>query len=291
MLAKTNIKRSRLSICLCKLFDDFFFCAKIYQGENMLGAIIGDLAGSIYEYDQVKACHPVKMRKILEDNAFFSDDTILTIAILDAILNKKDYGKNLRDYVAKFENYKPNFLPYFEKPFSPNFLKWSKSKESGTSRGNGAMMRISPVGFLFETEEEVIENARLATIPSHNCEESICCAKTVALIVFYGRKGLSKEDIKNKLNLEVKRPQIKSFNYTCYETLDVCLYSFFKSKSFKDALKIALSFGGDTDTNCAITGAMAEAMYGIENGLKDKVLKMLPKSFQILLKKVYKNLC
>ena len=90
----------------------------------MLGAIIGDLAGSIYEYEQFisKQAKPVKINNIIDNNAFYSDDTILTVAIADAILNKMDYGIKLKEYALRFSNYKPNFTPYFSTPFSPNFV-------------------------------------------------------------------------------------------------------------------------------------------------------------------------
>ena len=108
----------------------------------MYGAVIGDLAGSIYEYDQLKKIKPIKMDKVIPDNAFYSDDTILTVAIGDAILNGGDYGTYLRKYIKEYSNYHPNFSPYFKSPFSPNIMKWANSSDIGTSLGNGAMMRV-----------------------------------------------------------------------------------------------------------------------------------------------------
>ena len=139
----------------------------------MFGAIIGDFAGSIYEFAQTKKIKQLKIKKILKKNSFFSDDTICTIAVLDSILNKKDYGVTLRQYVKKYENYSPNFKPYFQSSFSPNFIKWANSNEVGKSKGNGALMRISPVGFLFNDKQTITEQAKLATMPSHNSEEAI----------------------------------------------------------------------------------------------------------------------
>ena len=181
----------------------------------MLGAIIGDLAGSIYEFEQINNFHPVKINNIIEDNSFFSDDTILTIAIADAILNNVNYETKLKEYALVYDNKIPKDIPYFKTMFSPGFTKWSKSNFQGDSIGNGAMMRISPVGYLFNTEEDVIKNARLATIPSHNSKIAIESATTVALIIFYARLGLSKQEIISKLNLKIKKPKITKFNYTC----------------------------------------------------------------------------
>jgi ADP-ribosylglycohydrolase len=255
----------------------------------MLGAIIGDLAGSIYEYDQIKKVNNITINNIIEDNAFYSDDTILTLAIMDAIVTKSSYEDKLKEWANKYIDYIPNHKPYFKTTFSPGFTKWAKSDVIGTSAGNGAMMRVSPVGYLFNTEKEVIENARLATIPSHNSKEAIEAATLVALIIFYARNNYSKEEIIDKLNITIKEPNITTFNYTCMDTIDVCMYSLFNSNSFENAIKLAISFGGDTDTNACIVGSMAEAMYGIDKGLKDKAMSKLPKEMTNIINKVYKE--
>ena len=252
----------------------------------MYGAIIGDLAGSIYEYDQLKEIKSIYMGNIIEENSFYSDDTILTIAILDAILNDKNYNKYLREYVNKYKDYKPNFNSYFKSAFSPNLIKWSNIDKIGNSHGNGAMMRISPIGYMFDNERDVIENAKLATIPSHNSDIAIRCATTIALIIFYLRKGFSKEEIFNKMNIDVKYIPFSKFNITCEETIDNCLYTFYNSNSFEDAIKSTLLMGGDTDTNCAIVGSMAEALYGIDENLISKANEKLPDEFVRILNKI-----
>lgn len=254
----------------------------------MLGAIIGDLAGSIYEYDQIKGAKPVKINNIIEKDAFYSDDTILTMAITDAILNNVDYETKLKEYAKKFGNTLPKHTPYFKTMFSPSFTKWANDNINGQSCGNGAMMRISPIGFLFNTEEEVIKQAKLATIPSHNSTEAIECAKIIALIIFYSKKGLSKQEIIKKMNISYKKPKLTTFNYTCSQTIDLCLYSFFNANSFEDCIKLAISFGGDTDTNACIVASMAEAFYGIGENLKKQALAKLPKEFVELIQRAYK---
>lgn len=255
----------------------------------MYGAIIGDLAGSIYEYDQINKVRSIKMNKLIEDNAFYSDDTILTMAILDAILNNIDYDIVLREYIKKYKDSVPNVKHYFNTMFSPNLIKWSESNKEGNSHGNGAMMRISPVGYLFNTEEDVIKNARLATIPSHNSKEAIDSATTIALIIFYLRNGLSKEEIFNKLSLNVEYKPFLKFNYTCEDTIGNCLYAFYNSNNFEDAIRKTLLMGGDTDTNCAIVGSMAEALYGVDELLINKVNEKIPSEFVKLLNKVRSN--
>lgn len=253
----------------------------------MLGNIIGDLAGSVYEFEQISSFHPVVMKNVIEDSAFFSDDTILTIAIADAIVSYCPYSKKLREYAKKYDKYLPTIQPYFSSTFSPGFTKWAKSNKIGTSNGNGAMMRVAPVGFLFNTEEDVLDNAKLATMASHNSDSAIKSAQTIALIIFYARNGLSKYEIMKKLNINVVRPSITKFNYTCEETLDICLFSFFMSNSFEDAIRLAISFGGDTDTNACIVGGMAEAMWGISRELKEKAIGFLPREFKEILDKAY----
>ncbi|MBE5738765.1 MAG: ADP-ribosylglycohydrolase [Clostridiales bacterium] len=242
----------------------------------MLGAIIGDIAGSIYEYSQIKRVTPVSVGNVIEEDGFYSDDTILTMAVADAILSKRDYGECLREWANRYSDYKPKHEPYFQTSFSPNFLKWAKDKYIGTSVGNGAMMRVSPVGYLFDTIEEVENNARMCTIPSHNTDEAISSAQMVAKIIFLARQGMSKEDIIADLGLSIKEPKISKFNYTCGDTVDVCLYSLFNSESFEDSIRTAISFGGDTDTNACIVGSMAEAMYGVPEELKKKAIAKLP---------------
>lgn len=254
----------------------------------MYGNIIGDLAGSIYEYNQIKQISNITINKLIEQNSFISDDTILTIAILDAIVNNKEYEEKLREYGLKYENFVKPEIPYFEKTFSPGFIKWLHGKSEGKSYGNGAMMRIAPVGYLFNSLEEVEEQSRLATMPSHNSKEAIDCATIIAKIIFLARKGYSKEDIIKKLNINLIEKKINEFNYTCSNTIDICLYSLFTTNSFEESIKKVISYGGDTDTNACIVGGMAEAIYGLDEQYIKEVDKKIPDEFKKILKKIYK---
>ena len=191
-------------------------------------------------------------------------------------------------YGKKYEHYRPDFEPYFRSSFSPGFIKWINGQKDGNSIGNGAMMRISGVGKMFDTEKEVIENAMLATKPSHNALESIECARTVALVIFYARQGLSKEEIIKKLDLGViEYKPFLCFNKTCYETLNNCLYALFESVNFEDAIRKVISYGGDTDTNAAIVGSMAEAIYGVPEYLVNQARKKVPTVFSYILDDSY----
>lgn len=253
----------------------------------MYGAIIGDLAGSIYEFEQIKQVHPVSIKEIIEDTSFFSDDTILTMAILDAILNKEDYEKCIKKYIQEYEKYKPDFKPYFKTAFSPNLIKWYKGKVEGRSKGNGAMMRISPIGYLFDNPEDIKKQAILATIPSHYSYEAMTAAQTIALTIYYARKGMLKEEIKGMLTTPLKYQPFLRFNTTCNETLPNCLYALFSSNSYEEAIQKVISYGGDTDTNACIVGSMAEALFGIDESLILLANQKLPIGFADLLNTGY----
>lgn len=254
----------------------------------MLGAIYGDKAGSIYEFQQTKKIKPIQVNELILSNSFYSDDTIETIAIIDAIINNKDYGETLKEYIIKYENYRPHFSLYFKTSFSPNTIKWAKGIGKSDSIGNGAMMRISPIGYLFDSEKEVIENALLATVPSHNSKESIECATVISLMIYYFRNGLTKNEVYEKLKLPVRYEAFQKFNITCSETIGNCLYAIYNSTSFEDAIKIMLLMGGDTDTNACIVGSVVEAMYGMNNNQQLQAKKGLPKEFIKILNKAYR---
>ena len=253
----------------------------------MWGAIIGDLAGSIYEFEQTKGIKGIKTNEIIPDNAFFSDDTILTMAIAEAVETDKDYEKHLRYYAKIFRDYKPDIKPYFRTSFSPGFIKWSDSNFVGSSVGNGAMMRISPIGFCFDNENDVKRNARLATIPSHNSKEAIVYSTLIALIIFYAKHDIPKAEILEKLGLSLKYKPFERFNTTCGETFDNCVYAAFNSTSFEESIKNILAFGGDTDTNACIVGSLAEALYGIDEKLIEKAKTYIPKEFKDILRREY----
>lgn len=256
----------------------------------MWGAIIGDLAGSIYEYNQIKEVHSLNPTCLISEKSFFSDDTILTIAILDAVLHNGDYTYYLKKYGNQFATYKPEITPYFKTSFSPQFLKWVRGEKAGVSAGNGALMRISSVGYLFSTKEEIERNAIQATIPSHNSQEAIDSAIKVVTIIFLARLGYQKEKIIKTLQLELQYTPFLKFNSTCSQTLPNCLYALFSSNSFEEALKTVISYGGDTDTNACIVGAMAEALYGLDASFILQAKEKLPEEFTTLLDKGYKRI-
>ena len=200
-------------------------------------------------------------------------------------MHDKDYDKYLRYYIKRYMNYRPNHEPYFSTPFSPSLIRWANGDKIGTSIGNGAMMRISPIGYLFHSEDDVIENARLATIPSHNSKKAIECATKIALIIYYLNNGLSLDEVYKKLNIKLSYKPFTKFNTTCGETIDNCLYVLNDSTGFEDAIRKTILLGGDTDTNACIVGSMAEALYGIDDKLIEVANSKLPYEFVKTLRK------
>ncbi len=257
----------------------------------MWGAIIGDLTGSVYEFGQIKKVSPVMVGELITEDSFYTDDTILTIAIYDAILNNTfDYDGALRRYGTLFQFHKPINPKYGAPPgtFSKGFMNYLDGTGDCKSMGNGAMMRISGVGKMFNTLEDVMDNARRATIPSHNTRAAVECAQIIAQTIFFARMGERKQWIRDRLGFTTMVYQpFESFNRTCYETMNNCMFAVFESDNFEEAIRKVLSFGGDTDTNCAIVGAMAEALYGVPEFFVKQARKKIPESFVHILDEAY----
>lgn len=270
----------------------------------MLGSIIGDIAGSYLELLEVidkkkKGIRDYKDRiKILDNNTSLfndecsvTDDSILTIAIMDAILNNKDYGTCLKEYGLKEINL--GLDRYGRSRFGPGFISWLQGNSKGNSYGNGCAMRVSPVGYLFDTLEDVKRESYLATIPTHNNPDSIKCAEAVATSIFFLRHGMSKVELieyitryyfKLDYDLEDLRHNY-IFTSKAIDSVPQAIFCFLKSYSFESAIRIALSIGGDTDTIACITGSIAEAYYGIPNEIIGDVNKYIPDYMKNILSK------
>lgn len=275
----------------------------------MYGAIIGDIAGSIYEYDEFnnsqksiinleKRLEILSKKDLIEENCFFSDDTILTIAILDSILNGFSYSDKLKEYGLKYGTEKLKKPNYFEYMFSRGFTQWCRGEKDSNSIGNGCMMRIAPIGFLYNSLEEVEKNSELATIPSHNSERAIRASKVISSVIYLARTGSSKSEIieflkdRYNINLEYNLEELQKtylFDATC-NVLEICLYILLSSNDYETAIRNAISIGGDTDTIACIVGGMAEALYGVPQYLIDLAKTKLPNIFNELLESGYKIL-
>ena len=274
----------------------------------MLGAIIGDVVGSYYEVLEIEERKNNKKNrsyeeriKILDENiplftdkCSATDDSILTCAIYDAIKNgNRDYEKYLKIYGIREINLGKDI--YGRSRFGSGFVDWLEGKKEGNSFGNGSAMRISPVGFCFNTLEEVKEESKKATIPSHNHVNAIIASEAVATSIFLLRKGMSKEEvikyIKDNyydLNYDLETLQKNySFSSKASNSVPQALYIFSIANSFEDSIRKAISIGGDTDTIAAIVGSLSESYYGIPENLKQEVKLYLKDYMYDLLKDKY----
>lgn len=272
----------------------------------MYGAIIGDIAGSYYEILESRARRDKSIRSYMEktmildkniplftEKSSCTDDSILTCAIMDAKLNGRDYKEVLKEYgIRELELGKDI---YNRGRFGKGFVKWIMGDYEGNSYGNGCAMRISSIGFLCNSLEEVKEESYKATIPSHNHEESIKCAEAVAVSIFLLRNGISKEKLKeyiesNYFSLDYNLDELRlnySFTSRAIDSVPQAIYCFLESKDFEHAIRIALSIGGDSDTIAAITGSLAEAHYSVPEDLKEKAKPYLRDYMIPLLEKYY----
>lgn len=237
----------------------------------MIGAIAGDIIGSVYEWHNIKTTD----FPLFDPLCAFTDDTVLTIAVADAILSGAEYGPKLREW----------YRLYPDRGYGSGFRGWARSgNRQGNSMGNGSAMRVSPVGFAFNTLEEVLEEARKSAVPSHNRPEGIKGAQCVASAIFLARTGSSKEDIKKYVRetfgynldrtLDDIRPHYR-FDATCPGSVPEAITAFLESNDYEDAVRKAISLGGDSDTIACIAGGIAEAFYGIPDHIRTRTLEEL----------------
>lgn len=259
----------------------------------MIGAIIGDIVGSRFEFKN----HKSKEFELFTKDCRVTDDSVMTLAVAKAIMEtEKKIGYLLggydfdSNYYSMLENMTIKYMQEIGRSY-PNcgygsmFRLWifSKNPEPYNSFGNGAAMRISPVGFVARTESEVCRLSQVVTATTHNHEEGIKGAEATAIAIFMARRGFTKSEIRNKINgnyysLDFTIDEIREtyqFNATCQGTVPQAIVAFLESTSFEDAIRTAISVGGDSDTLAAITGAIAEAYYGVPEGIKEKAINYL----------------
>ena len=266
----------------------------------MYGAIIGELAGSVYEYPEVKdkakgiininrRLEILKSNDLITTESFYGDDTILTVAILEAILCGGNYETKLREYILKYGTEKLGRQNFFEYMFSTNVTEWAKGTKEGNSIGNGSAMRVSSVGYLYDDINTVMDEARKQAIPSHNSIEAIKGAQAIASSIYLLRTGHNKMYVLNhiinnfdyELGYNISNLQKSNvFASTCNKTVPIALYMFLKSDCYEDAVRKTISIGGDTDTNACMAGSLAEAYYGVPPYLIKKAKEKLPDEFK-----------
>ena len=237
----------------------------------MLGAIIGDIVGSRFEFNNTSDFD----FELFAPECDYTDDTICTVAVADAALNGKPYKETMLEWCRRY--------PHPMGSYGGSFKRWIHTAfpEPYNSFGNGSAMRVGAIGWLFDTEEEVLEQAKLSAEITHNHPEGIKGAQAVALAVFLARKGETKEAILERMReyyptFTTPHLGANPFNETCQGTLPICLGIIDKANDFEEALRYAIAVGGDSDTIGAIVGAMAEAIWGIPEQIKQIALTYLP---------------
>ena len=263
----------------------------------MLGAIIGDIAGSKYEFNNTFDYD----FEMFGEGCDFTDDTICTVAIADAILNRRSYQESLLDWCRRY--------PSPKGAYGGRFAGWFRSLDPQpyNSFGNGSAMRVSPVAWLFDDLSQVLEEAEKTALPTHNHPEGIKGAKAVAHAIWHFRKSRFSEESKDSENEETKGLKNENakdenetiqgfmsiarsyyedfdtrvypkgkFDETCMDAVPLSFYLLSQASSFEDAIRLAISHGGDSDTIGAIVGSIAEARFGIPQEMKEKALSYLP---------------
>lgn len=243
----------------------------------MLGAMIGDIVGSVYEW------HNIKTRDfpLFSGRCFFTDDTVLTAATAQAIMNGTNYSAVYQDFARRYpgRGYGGNFGGWI----------WAENPQPYNSWGNGSAMRVSPVGFVFNDIEALLAEAKRSAEVTHNHPEGIKGAQSTALAIFMGRQGASKAEIREEISgrfgysldrtLDDIRPQY-TFDVSCQGSVPEAIIAFLESSDYEDAVRKAVSLGGDSDTIACITGGIAEAFYGgIPQEIADQGRSYLPEEF------------
>jgi len=253
----------------------------------MLGAIIGDIVGSRYEWNNIKT----KDFEFLTYKCFPTDDSIMSLAVAEAILKSKPDHSDLPAMAVHYMQQLGNLYP--DAGYGGMFRKWLKAKDPKPykSYGNGAAMRVSAAGFAAKDLTEAKILSSMITIVTHNHPEGIKGAEATAVAIFLAKSGKSMLEIRDVIDKEYYPMNFTldgirgsyTFNETCQETVPQALMAFFESTSFEDAIRNAISIGGDSDTIAAITGSVAEAYYGIPAEIRKHALTLLDeKQLQIL---------
>lgn len=243
----------------------------------MIGAIIGDVIGSRFEKNNVRS----QDFELFTKDSKFTDDTVLTVAVADCILNGRDYAETVRRYG----------LDYPFAGYGGTFKKWMTGiiQEPYNSWGNGSAMRVSPVGFAYDTEDEILKEAKRSADITHNHEEGVKGAQAIAMSVFLARTGASKDEIRKyvegKFGYDLSRKisdirKVYEFDVSCQGSVPESIIAFLESNDFEDAIRTAVSIGGDSDTIACMAGAVSQAYYrDIPEELLLKTRERLPEKF------------
>jgi len=244
----------------------------------MLGAIAGDIFGSSYEFDGTKDPDI----DLFERPRFFTDDTVLTIATADVLMTDGDYTRAYREWGRSYPTCS----------WGLRFHGWLTGDDPRpyNSFGNGSAMRVSPVGWAFDTLDETLAEAARSAAVSHNHPEGIKGAQATAAAIFLARTGVAKADMRREItdrfgyDLDRTIAEIRPdycFNETCQGSVPESLVAFLDADDFAHTLRLAISLGGDADTQAAIAGAVAEAFWGgVPEEIQLEVNRCLPEDMK-----------
>lgn len=250
----------------------------------MLGAIIGDIVGSRFEFNNTDKYN----FKLFANGCSYTDDTICTVAVADAIISGKSYTDRLHHWCRMF--------PHPMGGYGGSFARWvaSDDPQPYNSFGNGSAMRVSPVAWAFNDLDKILSEAEKTAIVTHNHPEGVKGAVAVAHAIYHLRTTHDLAGLESVMNAYY--PDFMSgsytpgvFNETCQGTVPVCLKILISSSSFEDAIRNAISWGGDSDTIGAIVGSMAEAQWGIPRDIAMQALKMIAGNMVKVVNDFYSN--
>jgi ADP-ribosylglycohydrolase len=225
----------------------------------MLGFIAGDIIGSRFEHQP----HKSKDFELFVSDCRFTDDTVLSVAVAETLLDQSDYALTIKRY----------FRRYPSAGYGARFTAWGMSDQLRPyfSFGNGSAMRVGPVGWFFDDLSKVLDEAARSSCATHDHPEGVKGAQAVAVAVFWARQGMGKDEIRSGIEdafgydlsrtLDSIRPGYH-FDVTCQRSVPEAIIAFLEAESLEDAIRNAISLGGDADTQAAIAGGIAEAFWG-----------------------------
>lgn len=260
----------------------------------MYGAILGDMIGSPYEFDESEK---IKDFEMFNRQVVFTDDSTMTIAVADALMSVPTDSDEAALKTAFVESMRRWGRKYPDVGYGGRFFDWifAKDPKPYNSYGNGSAMRVSAVGRMYDSMERTKEVARWSAEVTHNHPEGIKGAESTALAIYLARTGASKDEIRDYITREFGydltptcdevRPWYK-FDVSCQGTVPYALIAFMEGSDFEDVIRTAVSLGGDCDTLTCIAGSIAEAFYGVPEWMKKECEDRIPDDFLEVLKKM-----
>ncbi|MBR0323011.1 MAG: ADP-ribosylglycohydrolase family protein [Bacteroidales bacterium] len=257
------------------------------NNKGIIGSIIGDIVGSRFEFNNYRSTD----FQFFNDKCFFTDDTVMTIAITDWITNKIKTQKLISSYMREWGR------KYTDRGYGGMFFRWLFSREllpAYNSFGNGSAMRVSPCGFYAQTLDEALLLAKQSAEVTHNHPEGIKGAQSVAAAIYLAKtsntKDIIKEYIEQNFGYDLSRTcdeirRVYKFNETCQETCPEAIIAFLESHDYESAIRLGISLGGDSDTIGAITGGIAAAYYGVPDSIIEDVKRFIPYEFIDIIEK------